>query len=857
MKRFLCFCLLAALAGAAGCTKDRKTEPEPPAPPTPPTVQGTDLSSESTANCYMVHAAGEYSFDATARGNGVPTSGAPAGKLSPVSAGLVWQDTPELLSDVRLEEGRVRFTAGEKHGNALLAVYGPSGEILWSWHIWATDYDPARNAPGLNGMKWMTRNLGAMSGDYDPEGTAKGMVYQWGRKDPFPSIRGWADAGESTVYDADGNPADGMFPTEQVPSASNMENAVTHPTTFFYGTRGPNDFGPYDWLTTDAASMNNRLWETAENTGKTLFDPCPPGWRVPRSNSWKGLGESTFIWDDAAFGRRHALLGYYPAVGDRGAATGEWSFVGGSGTYWSSSPAEGYYVSILYFLPSYLETTGNDNRSGGKPVRCVSETEGEPDIPAQVDTTVLDRATEASYIGFAGQDGSANYYIGLADVPFEMSDDGEQIPLEPGMIMYIDLYGEASPEPEDAVLPEGAYNVGGSMLSGTANPAYTWARVMTPEGRIVYRKTVSGKVSVKHTADGYSITALFTDTEGKDFAVAYSGPLSFTDRTPAPTVPVVENPVNATFTAASATWEYTSDRSDRYTVRLLDGRTENGELAEGCQMVVDLLSEPLSEKGNMEIKPGIYRVGNDYVSPMTFTAGALYNFLGVPFIYGSYYAEAQPDDGKLLYGFAVAGTIEVERSGSRYGFKIDVTTPEGVAVKGAYATGEVEFIDNAPWEPAGDWLSILREDKTVIFSEDDASECRVWQYDTETDGQTEYEILVDNNTTDEAFQLNIIAPADAASFAGTYVAPADPDRPKAGEFIPGWKQYAVIKGTWGYLFYDFRISNYIGAPATEGTIRITDLEDGRIEIQYELKDDAQPKNTVRSIWSGSVRKINY
>lgn len=36
----------------------------------------------------------------------------------------------------------------------------------------------------------MTRNLGAMNNDYDEAGTAKGFVYQWGRKDPFPAGTG-------------------------------------------------------------------------------------------------------------------------------------------------------------------------------------------------------------------------------------------------------------------------------------------------------------------------------------------------------------------------------------------------------------------------------------------------------------------------------------------------------------------------------------------------------------------------------------------------------------------------------------------------------------------------------------------
>lgn len=262
-------------------------------------------------------------------------------------------------------------------------------------------------------------------------------------------------------------------------------------------------------------------------------------------------------------------------------------------------------------------------------------------------------------------------------------------------------------------------------------------------------------------------------TEEENFAFTYEGELAFVDRTdPSGGAPVIREPVNVTFTSASATWEYTGDESDRYTIRLQEG------------------------------------------------------------------------------------TIEVKRSGSQYEFIVDVTTPEGVSIKGTYPMGDVNFIDNAPEKPAGDWLSILHEDKTVLFNPDDASECRVWTYTSYFEGATEFEILVDNNTTDEAFQLDVLAAEGATSIAGTYTTPKDPDNPQAGKFIPGYQEFAVKRGTWPYLYYDFSASQYIGAPATEGTIEITELEDGKVEIQYEMKDDADPKNTIRSVWSGTIRKVN-
>lgn len=619
----------------------------------------------------------------------------------------------------------------------------------------------------------MTRNLGALSDDYDETGSAKGFVYQWGRKDPFPSGAGWNDLNDITVYDASGTAATDLFANEQVTASNNLQNAVEHPTTFYYGTRIGDDY--YDWLTADGTAKNKRLWETAADGGKTLFDPCPPGWRVPRNGSWKGVNEANFIYDEAAFGRRHALLGYYPAAGNRGAASGTWSFVGGQASYWTSTATQEQYSYILNFLAAYLNPQSSSNRAAGCSVRCVSETQGEPDPePSTGDTFTLTTVTDATYQGGTGSDGSANYYIGLSNVPFEIDDQGEQVPTEPGIILYLDLYGQASQDASAARLPEGTYTLKSGATTGTANPDYTWAREKKQDGTIAYRKPVEGEITVLHTQKRYLIEGTFVvGTEEENFAFTYEGELAFVDRTdPSGGAPVIREPVNVTFTSASATWEYTGDESDRYTIRL------------------------------------------------------------------------QED------------TIEVKRSGSQYEFIVDVTTPEGVSIKGTYPMGDVNFIDNAPEKPAGDWLSILHEDKTVLFNPDDASECRVWTYTSYFEGATEFEILVDNNTTDEAFQLDVLAAEGATSIAGTYTTPKDPDNPQAGEFIPGYQEFAVKRGTWPYLYYDFSASQYIGAPATEGTIEITELEDGKVEIQYEMKDDADPKNTIRSVWSGTIRKVN-
>lgn len=143
----------------------------------------TDLSREGTSNCYLVTAAGNYSFDATVRGNGATTEGLDAPTaIAGTSAAVVWQSAPGLISGVTLADGRISFKIAGP-GNAVIAV--KDGAILWSWHIWY----PEAEVAGLNsktGYEVMNMNLGAMHNTAGDVGSY-GLLYQWGRKDPFPA----------------------------------------------------------------------------------------------------------------------------------------------------------------------------------------------------------------------------------------------------------------------------------------------------------------------------------------------------------------------------------------------------------------------------------------------------------------------------------------------------------------------------------------------------------------------------------------------------------------------------------------------------------------------------------------------
>ena len=187
-----------------------------------------------------------------------------------------------------------------KGGNAVIAAYAADGTtILWSWHIWITDYVPVALKGEINvatrttaiaaaqtatrngavqvyqGISWtdpagsfykcviMDRNLGAIRAGMQNnvlDGVRTfGLLYQGGRKDPFFSTADGTTEERRTIYDGYG-----------VQTAIAREALVTL-----------NDLvrKPLTFSTNYTAYNASGHWN---GTGpKTIYDPCPDGWRVP------------------------------------------------------------------------------------------------------------------------------------------------------------------------------------------------------------------------------------------------------------------------------------------------------------------------------------------------------------------------------------------------------------------------------------------------------------------------------------------------------------------------------------------------------------------------------------------------
>ena len=293
-------------AGSVRCVSAEETPILPPDEPTEPTGSATDLSETASANSYIVTKAGNYMFKAV-KGNSDESVGAVA------KAEVLWETdntatAPEvgaIIATVDFAEGYVAFSTPEtlKPGNALIAVKDASDAILWSWHIWipATEVK-VWDSEALCGAKMMDRNLGALvdtgaSGDVDP--LSIGLYYQWGRKDPFPgatefvkSPAGAAVAGTAWTYHKE------LITTDY---------SVAHPTE--YASVPEVDAGVWN------AGDPQDLWNTEDNK-KTVYDPCPPGYRVPLYDKslpmWAGTDEGfTFDGNRVSYGDFHFTVAGY------------------------------------------------------------------------------------------------------------------------------------------------------------------------------------------------------------------------------------------------------------------------------------------------------------------------------------------------------------------------------------------------------------------------------------------------------------------------------------------------------------------------------------------------------------------
>ena len=339
-------------------------------------------------------------------------------------AKIVWADEANLVhlsaSPIKQDGGNAYLDfevkpSDIKSGNAVVAVT-KGGVVVWSWHLWfapqsALDKIEVTNNQGIkynfttettgwkptkwngtiyqkprtvkirvehsvanNGMKLFTD----ISIVQKPGNTREGYttLYQYGRKDAFPG-------------------------TDVIPNGSFTKDAGDH-MSITNSIQNPQNFYRYggSWFDTPPAGYSYyNLW-SADNTTtgfndnaviKTVYDPCPVGFKMPASNAFTRFASygnnSPANADDTTDSQKYyATYGhnfwtnssknatiFFPASGGRHYIDCYIFGTGGKGYYWSAVPYNTYDVCSLIFSWGNINYQHNDSRSYTFAVRPVSE----------------------------------------------------------------------------------------------------------------------------------------------------------------------------------------------------------------------------------------------------------------------------------------------------------------------------------------------------------------------------------------------------------------------------------------------------------------------------------------------------
>ena len=293
--------------------------------PAPPSA--TNLSPDNhTSNCYVIasDAPATYKFKNCKGENYNNLNGGAK------SAAVLWESgadptvapsVGDIVASAEIyDDGYVYITTTGARGNAVVAVKDASDNILWSWHIWCTGagFDPQADVASDGSRTWMKANLGAfsyatdVSQEWEARHEVMGLLYQYGRKDPF---RGISEL-DLTPYTS---AVTGAQPHLNQPvkttnsmnwdyvtcdaSKGTVAYATAHPMTFINPNPANNNEVVNDWVYTESTTMaaSDRWGEVGR--GNSLDNPCPYGWRVPSSSDLQSLISNYSAYNPSSWAR--------------------------------------------------------------------------------------------------------------------------------------------------------------------------------------------------------------------------------------------------------------------------------------------------------------------------------------------------------------------------------------------------------------------------------------------------------------------------------------------------------------------------------------------------------------------------
>ncbi len=323
------------------------------------------------------------------------------------NARLLWEGTQGLITSIKLDGTSLTVQTNGQKGNAVIALYDNANHILWSFHVWCTAGDGPKDIDYENyagaKFKMMDRNLGAWCNESEDRHETQGLLYWWGRKDPFPAHL------EDYVYTpSKSGKFNTVFKSIIFPSYTTTTKVIElfreNPCAIFtrlyadtYKVFPVNLWGDPDG---NSEKYNTELYQWSGS--KSVFDPCPKGYRVPNKYTWTGFSfgqdniqhvpNSDFITADEAnvlkwnYGwtfkeKNDNYIGVYYPITERRSENGMpddegTANVTRTGYYWNStmqiSPS-GYHSSGCWESSGWRIDNGSTWANMTSAVRCVKE----------------------------------------------------------------------------------------------------------------------------------------------------------------------------------------------------------------------------------------------------------------------------------------------------------------------------------------------------------------------------------------------------------------------------------------------------------------------------------------------------
>ena len=349
-----------------------------------------NLSAAGTANCYIAPQNGIYSINARVMGNNKATTGITPKALNGSKAEVIWETGSTRGGIIReasyiANTGIIVFSTGEDAGNAMIALFDQNNVCIWSWHIWVTNGNPTVYTQYYTGGRtFMDRNIGALSNSItDP--SFRGLYYQWGRKDPFmypynqtSQNRGFITYHPDYQYDL----------TDPIMGYGEMTlaYAIAHPWTFMCGIyiNDDRENDTQNWVTPQNPNLwgnPSTIYNLVDGGSKSIYDPCPPGWRVPDRKAW---AEAKMTYVEKKSNYCYNLKTAYIIVSlplSGYIFEGNYAFNGVDCLLWTNAPFQynqtttywKSYSTGLYIAGSNPNPMNGFTRDRGIPVRCMKE----------------------------------------------------------------------------------------------------------------------------------------------------------------------------------------------------------------------------------------------------------------------------------------------------------------------------------------------------------------------------------------------------------------------------------------------------------------------------------------------------